>query len=1365
MNNKPDKVNTGVGNNTINNNNESRREAYITSQKKRFMVKIANVKLSNQDKKELEDLVNDKTDLNKLKNRAIKLVDQRIKEKKTLTKQNLLTYLTPLKITQRNKNTFLTRFNNGENINTLKRNAKQREENVARIEINDIKSRLTTNLNVLNLNAQDRNVIMTKFDNGNRNVTKLVGEAKNLKSKRNAQKMTSERERLTTLSKQLGVEQTFMKAISKLNTTNSVKFLENRIRSAGSDDINERRREMKNYIEKNIFLERNKKIGFIRQVNLNATNLGELRTEVNSEINSAKKKKRMKNYDELDRYLKPLKVNRAKFLTRFKNTNISLENIKVSINKESSSINDLNKRKRALSNKVDEAKSLGVTLNFNTGVTTSEDVNRINKKVDNAIEREVNGGRKVLSNKVIDADLEQNFMNQITNVKNVKTLKNLEKRINTAISFKTGVKTKAVTKYMKNLGLTDTDIQNVVSKNLSLNVSRKLADEIKNNRIESQVIQILDDKGVPSMYRKQFKNKIGKSSITSIAKEIESFMKEKTRNSVNTIEEILNKYDIKPNQRQAILNNWKTYPNMTINNVKNRVSKITEATKRRRGNELRAYLTSNLQMSANDIEKIMTNFNVNFQDINNLKEKAKKLKQLSNEKMRITQRILKARSDGVNINNTNVKNMNNVSNINKRINQAYIIKGKKNISQRALNRNINVSNDLNAIESMNNVQRLKNKLNGIISNKKKSDLSKLVKVLQNLNQENKNRFLQKFKNQNNSLGSLLNNVQKAKESSAKNKIEKTKKELYTYINQTLNLNVKDRESIMSNFNKTPNLYKMKRKANDLKRMRVSEKITSNRKKLEKTLESINLNNRNKKSILTKFNRNPGNVEIFEANAKTLAETKKKAKQKPVINYINSKNIGKYGEKLIKNFSEGLLTTEKVKNEADKKRESLNAEIITAGKQKLRSFMNKTLLTNENKSKFINRVQLNTNITLLQNEIKQIDGAIRSKRNALAKKRTELKIYLDSLTRLTTNERSKIMNSSDNVESLKKRAKQINDGRQEKEKLAKEKKVRNNFNAGTALESLNINRDIRKMLNTSSLSKTQKAKYLKQINKPGANLKPLRNLLVRNIDLEKRRGEVVDKTKKYFKITYGATRWKDLLESAKTLEQLNAIDKNLSSKVELRNEIAISKIANRRELLGVVMKSDSNVESLRRKFEKGLNNIETEKISKVTGPLIGGILSKVANANRIEAKQEIRAFKGAGAKNQNKFIRRLDAGEPVSKVLKEARLRNQNGMKKMSKTKKALMAAPPPLSKVNIAPSPPKVNVTPSPPKVNQIAEAKKEIRAFKGAGAKNQNKFIRRLDAGEPVNKVLKEARLRNQNGMKKMSKTKKALMKMSKII
>jgi hypothetical protein len=163
-----------------------------------------------------------------------------------------------------------------------------------------------------------------------------------------------------------------------------------------------------------------------------------------------------------------------------------------------------------------------------------------------------------------------------------------------------------------------------------------------------------------------------------------------------------------------------------------------------------------------------------------LRTKAMNLSKLSGEKNRITERIRKAREEnGLNLkfNVEKIKSANNIKNLNANINQAYMGKAKKNLSRRALNRNVNISDELDAIKSMNNVQKLKNKLNGIIKGKNEGDLRKLEEVVKNLNQENRNRFLQKFKNQNNSLNNLLKNVQNFKNNKARVQAEaKTKLE-------------------------------------------------------------------------------------------------------------------------------------------------------------------------------------------------------------------------------------------------------------------------------------------------------------------------------------------------------------------------------------------------------------------------------------------------------------------------------------------------------------------------------------------------------------------------------------------------------------
>ena len=1410
--------------------NETKRSTFITNQKIKFMGMITNVKLSDEDKNSLAELIDNKTNLNSLKNRANKLVEQRIAEKKALMKQNLLTYLTPLKINQTNKNGFLRRFNNGESISVLKRAAKEREDEVARSGNENVRTRLVRNLNTLNLNAQNKNTIMSKFNNGNRNVTKLVEEAKRLKNERNVGKIGTERERLTALAKQLGVDTNFSNNISKLDALNQVTGLEQRIRNAGGEKIkgtfaekvqalskvasnmnlnasiqsnilklknntelntmkvriigagkqklsnragslgvkfsrnianvnsvnklkplrnminnagrnkesaktqkdaailSEKRQELKNYINRNITLPQNKKNAFVRQVNLNSTNLIELRKEINTEIQSIKNTKRTKNLDELERYLQPLNINKSKFIQRFKNSNISLENIKMAINKEVTIKGDLNSKKRTLSSKIDEAKTYNVAFNFNTNTSplnSPEKVEELNQRVDKVIESVINKGRNTLSNKIINTNVKNDFMNKVTAAKTLKNLKNIGTQINAVIASKKAAKNVEITKYMKNMGLDNTNIQLVAARNLSLNDSRQMANDILDKKKRLELTKLLDEKKVPVADRKQFYNKISKNSnIRTIEKNVEEYLIQKSRETLSNITQVLNKYNLKKEDREAILKNWDYYENMSVLNVKNKASTLSNEFKKEKSTALRRYLTDELKLKQNDVETVMKNFNLNPRNMNALRTKATTLKNLSSGKNRITERIRKARNEnGLNLkfNVNKIKSMNNAKNLNAKINQAYIGKAKKNLSRRALNRNVNVSDELNAIKTMNNVQKLKNKLNGLIGGKKQEDLKKLEEVIKNLNQENKNRFLQKFKNQNNSLGNILENVQTFKNVLTKQKFEGQKQELYKYINETLNLDVKNRNSIMFEFNTSKNLNVMKQKANAIKKSRNIEKIATSRKKLENILKPLNLSQENKNSILTKYDKQPGNIEIFETNAKSLIQQRKnesragereelmrfmnnlglsnqnknmivgyfnqspnktlkssknnatsmkktrqeeklentfknlanltnddksklrmevksgvnvntvinsakrlnsniKAKkvvEQNVINYVTSKNLGQNGEKLIKNFRNGLLTQEKVKEEADKKRVSMNASIVANKKARLRNFMKNTLLTNPTKNKYLERVGLNTNLSTIEKNIQKDDEELKSKRNTFARKQAELTTYLNGLISLTKDQKSKLVskikNNTTNIERIKSEGKKIDEqmkkatkkdvsveenkfnaaGAQnaylKKAKEEVDKVARNNFNATAALELLNRNRniaDLRASVNKSSLPTSVKQRYIKQIEKPGTNLKPIRNLL----ELDEKRVIVSNAAKKKFGPLYRLSKWKPIIDNAKSVTTLETINKNLKNRIELEGELKSSKIPSKRNLLGKVMRSNMKVKNLRRTFEKELNSV-------------------------------------------------------------------------------------------------------------------------------------------------------------------------------
>ena len=1285
----------------------------VTIQKQEFMNMIVNVKLSDDDKRGFLKRINSKTNLNTLKNQAIKLYEQRKKEKESLVKQNLLSFLTPLKINQINKNAFLRRFNKGESINTLKREATAKQGESTRSGNVNVRTRLVQRLDEIKLNSLNKNVIMSRFNNGQKNVNKLVIEAKKLKTQRNVGKIASEKERLTALAKQLNVYTEFSRSISKLSILSAVDNIEKSIITSGTtkkggifaqkiqklstiaremnldadikvsiiniktnanvdavkiriigstkeklyekakslnakysrsieklqnvekvvqlrNAINtatarkkiidnkqkvelrtKRKREVKAYINQSKSLPQSKKNVFIKQLDINSTNLNQLRKNIDTAIQEFKSENRTNNINEFEQSLKPLDINKSKknaFIQQFKNSKNSLTNIKASINKEVTEKGTIESKKRILAAKIATVKQYNVELNFNSSVSTITSENalkEINRKVDTAIDSKIDKTRNTLSNKIINAGVKNDFMNKITAIKTLKNMKNVSNQIDRAIASKSKSKKDEISVYMRRLGLTTQNIQTVLARNLDVEKSREMADDIIKNKQKSKLTNYLDEKKVPVSERTQFYNQTG--NLRSIMRTIDQYMRSKRTEQPRNITNILNKYNLKNVDRQFILNEWNSYSEMTPENVENLASKRSDKFKKEKELALRSYLTNELELNSNEVSKIMQEFQLNPKNINSLRNKAKKIKGISGEKKRISERIRKAR-EGNKLNLdvvVNIKNMDNVKNIDNTINKAYINRDKKNIARRALNRNINISSNLNAIKSMNNVQRLKNKLNGLLTGKKKQDLRKLVNVMGDINKENQERFLKRFKNQNNSLGTLLENVKNFKNTQVNKKQAIQKQELYTYINEKLDLDVSDRSAIMLEFNTVKDLNKMKRKADTIKKQRKGAGIAENRKKLEEILRGINIENRDKKFILLRFNRKPGNINSFKANAEKLAEEKKgemrkkelseldthmgrlglsdenkqkirtiftqnsnktlnsakanatdirrtrnqkklenilinlkslsenkkalfrsnltkpnanvdtiiqeartqnariknkKETNRNVNDFVLSLNIGEYGTKLISNFKGGLINGIKVREEAKKKRQSMNADIVVEKKKKLRTFMNKTLLDNVNKNRFINRVTLKENTSVLEKEITTLNKQMKGKTNTFATKQTTLQAFLNGLTDLTMEQKAKFMsqvtNAKTDIEPIKRRAQTIDkakkkgiEKRKKRSATRNEANVRENWDASKAMNSLNKQRNLdnrmakrNKVL--SELSKQNDKRFMKLKTRAG-----------------------------------------------------------------------------------------------------------------------------------------------------------------------------------------------------------------------------------------------------------------------------------------
>ena len=171
---------------------------------------------------------------------------------------------------------------------------------------------------------------------------------------------------------------------------------------------------------------------------------------------------------------------------------------------------------------------------------------------------------------------------------------------------------------------------------------------------------------------------------------------------------------------------------------------------------------------------------------------------------------------------------------------------------------------------------------------------------------------------------------------------------------------------------------------------------------------------------------------------------------------------------------------------------------------------------------------------------------------------------------------------------------------------------NNFNASAELNK-QLNNEAKRQ-NRAKNNNTNNFNAAAELNKQLNNTSKKQ--------LENKRRQVRNKAEKHVAGFLGRIgMWNKQIKNA-NLDDLNALDKNLNKRIELKREINISKVPSKRELADKSKKYLMNVKNLRRIFEKELNNAENKKVSNVTGPLVKGAINKVVANNKIEKKRAL-----------------------------------------------------------------------------------------------------------------------------------------------
>ena len=1055
-------------------------------------------KLSNQDKNDLVKSIDEKTNTNAMKKLAENLLKKRIDDKKNIVAQNLLSFLTPLKINQTNKNTFVKRFKNDDvDVNTLKREALNMEKSKMSGNVENLRVKLNTRMAEIGLNQLDQNAIMKKFRNGNRNVEKLLQEAKNIKSQRNVKTGNRRKEEyisyLATLSNLTNEDK--KRLINSGNLNRNKAF--NMSKTRGAEKKEGEKKEYIGFLA-DLGLTNENRITMIDKYNANRLNVEVLKKqaiELRSGKISEKKAKLLSYINTLDLG----NENRQKLLNRVENTN--LNTLKANANGIAKKIAGEKeaRERRELEMYIN---GLGLTVNNKRGILNKKPSLFEGKKMANTKVQEKQAKNKIIQNKKeleayinslgLNMNTRVSIMNQNISVNEKRKLADIkfqEKQAkNKLIQNK-----KELEKYINGLGLNINNKLNILNKNVSLNVGRKLANakvqmKIKEKRNKDKVALsvYLNKLGLATNEKNQFLQKFNTNvNVNTIKMNAKRFLDTKkiTQKMKNKqeLQEYMSKIGVPINEQLLLFNQMNR--NMdNVNALKKEADKyIAQQTKRQRAamrDDLFRYLKQ-LNITKKVGENIMREFN-------NTNTNAQILKNRANGIVAARKQEILIEEEGQFMNYLNtLENLTaeNRSKLSEKLDSYYVNwnslkKSATNIAlgrsrekrQKQRNELSNYANSLglnnsrknsllkaldNQVANVSTLKREANKLkNQMISENKLGKKKKLLKSLTNLDITNQNRasFIEKFGNNTSTANAIL---EEAKQLEVE-RIKTRRDELFVFMGN-LDLEQNDKNLILRNFDANPRSNAtLRNKAKQLKSTRNNEEREKIRRELKGYLNTLNmLNNVNKKKLMANNSNNVRNkANQLQALKKAQSERKKEFNELSI--YINSLDLLNKTNKqrLLVNVSRNINS---IKNEANQLQSNKKAQVERKKeRQELSRYMNTlSMLTKGDKQKLLTDISRTYNN--VRNEANQLQEFKKT-----TKRRTELNTLKRSMNTLNQNSQLYVIDKfeTQNV-TLNSMLKEVG---QLKKKVVLEKRTKNRSELVDYMNTLDIgNTDKKKII--------------------------------------------------------------------------------------------------------------------------------------------------------------------------------------------------------------------------------------------------------------------------------------------------------------
>jgi len=1277
-------------------------------------------KLNATDKEALIQTVAETANTNTMRKMADDLLRKRIEEKKNATAQNLLSFLTPLQINQSNKNEFLRRFRNeGANINSIKTEALKLQESKGSANIEALRVKLETRLGELGLNQINQNSIMRKFSNGNRNVNKLIEEAKALKAQKGAANfeeakrdyraylnelpgLTNDdkrqllngdnmnRNRAKQLSNKrleqakINTKQGFINFMNELGITNqyrdellnnfnanrmTMNALKNKAAKTAQKIKNDKNAELKSTLNTRL-----DELG-LNQVNKNSImrKFSNGNRNVNSLIQEAKNLKSTRNAENMN-------VKRREYTT-FLNTLPGLTND----DKQSLlSSNNRNRNKaKALSNQRVASQKANEKTQFekflvNLGLNNGDRRTMLNKY--NSDTLTVNALQKVAQELKSERVQEQKAANKKTLMEYLETANvsrntkiNIERRFN-ANQANLRTLQLEVNKMIKNA-------QNAKLANNKARLASNVKGSILSNTNKNAFVRRLDAENV---------------NITALRSELNAMvtkMIETQRGKDrDELEEYMKTQGLSPENQKVVLNKFNVNSKIALTNLKQ---------------EANAILVSRIQQKRNANAGILTNhgrkLGLSNQEIKNLTNKLnrEKLEPLMNEAGAIARKkaqneknaLNRAKSDYINKLGLNANNKRNILSqnlnfngtkalANQRLQTKIAEKRAKNLTKLGLHLNTLNLNNVEKRKFFNNFNRNVN-LNTIIKNAsnfeaqkragiKAEQLANLKKFLneQGLNAGEQKPFLNKLNKNQDDLAALKVEAKRVADQKFANLKAKKRGELVNVLKNLSNLTQNNINGILKNFDNTnANVGVLSNRAKEINKSRKDEKYAQDESEFYNYLNTLqNLTPENRTEITSKLNgyfTNWNSIKQLATNtAVGRAKQRREAEKADLNNYMSNMDFNNNSKRIFfKNLDDGK-NLKMVKKDAAAYKKDLNAKRKATARKGFSNLLDTLYLNQPDRNALLEQFNDDTTgLNQLQNNAREREA------KTIERNRGTLTLYLADELKLNTPDVNLLLKNYNadprSLNTLRNRGRQLKNARNEEERKEIRRQIKEYLNGLNLLNNKNKQNIINKNLPyKNAKAEGNKAQEFKRIAKRGAERNTLTNA-IKNLPNS-------DQKDLLNKFNTRNVTLNSMLDEAKDLKVKRIAEKRARERTELYNALngLNMNVADRNAIMNKFNKSNVGVNALRNEAVKLRNQRVAQKRAQNRSELeaiLNGtnlntsnktsILNKF-NANKNATLTSLRATIEQ-LSNQRRVEKRLATRVEVERYLQKVGLSNAN----------------------------------------------------------------------------------------------------------